>query len=58
MVFGLSETFWLSLTAMFVVGAADMVSVNIRGLINTISDPGCDARQGERGKFNFHGCFK
>lgn len=29
LVFGLSETFWLALAAMFVVGAADMVSVKI-----------------------------
>ncbi|MGH6960122.1 MAG: MFS transporter, partial [Dongiaceae bacterium] len=29
-VFGLSTSFWLSLAALFVVGAADMVSVFIR----------------------------
>ena len=39
MVFGLSETFWLSLTAMFVVGAADMVSVNIRVSLIQLATP-------------------
>lgn len=38
-VFGFSETFWLSLTAMAVLGAADMVSVNIRVTLLQIATP-------------------
>ncbi|MEK9684282.1 MAG: MFS transporter [Rhodospirillaceae bacterium] len=39
MVFGISEVFWLSLLAMFVVGAADMVSVNIRVSLIQLATP-------------------
>jgi len=39
MVFGLAEVFWLSLAAMFVVGAADMVSVNIRVSLIQLATP-------------------
>jgi MFS family permease len=38
-VFGLSRSFWLSLAALFVVGAADMVSVVIRQLVVQLSTP-------------------
>ena len=37
--FGLSEVFWLSLLTMAVLGAADMVSVNIRITLVQISTP-------------------
>ena len=38
-VFGLSEIYWLSLLAMAVLGAADMVSVNIRVTLIQIATP-------------------
>lgn len=38
-VFGLSEAYWLSLAAMAVLGAADMVSVNIRVTLMQIATP-------------------
>lgn len=37
--FGFSETYWLSLMAMAVLGAADMVSVNIRVTLLQIATP-------------------
>ena len=39
LVFGLSKTFWLSLAAMFLVGAADMVSLNIRVSLIQLATP-------------------
>jgi MFS family permease len=38
-VFGLSTTFFLSLAALFVLGAADMVSVNVRSSLIQLSTP-------------------
>ena len=38
-VFGLSSWFWLSLGALFVLGASDMVSVNIRSSLIQLSTP-------------------
>lgn len=38
-VFGLSELYWLSLLAMAVLGAADMISVNIRVTLLQIATP-------------------
>jgi MFS family permease len=38
-VFGISQTFWLSLAALFVTGAADMVSVVIRLTLVQLSTP-------------------
>ena len=38
-VFGLSEVYWVSLAAMAVLGAADMVSVNIRVTLLQIATP-------------------
>jgi len=38
-VFGLSEIYWVSLTAMAVLGAADMISVNIRVTLLQIATP-------------------
>ena len=43
-VFGLSTWFPLSLLALFVLGASDMVSVNIRGSLIQLSTP--DAMRG------------
>src|SRR5436190_24298861 len=43
-VFGLSNWFPLSLLALFVLGASDMVSVNIRGSLVQLSTP--DAMRG------------
>jgi MFS family permease len=38
-VFGLSTTLWLSLPALFVMGAADMVSVNVRATLVQLATP-------------------
>ncbi|HWA69189.1 MAG TPA: MFS transporter [Rhizomicrobium sp.] len=38
-VFGLSTWFWLSLLALFVLGASDMVSVNVRSSLIQLSTP-------------------
>jgi MFS family permease len=38
-VFGLSTTLWLSLPALFVMGAADMVSVNVRSSLIQLATP-------------------
>jgi hypothetical protein len=38
-VFGLSTSFGLSLAALFVLGAADMVSVNVRSALIQLSTP-------------------
>ena len=38
-VFGLSTTFWLSLIALFVLGAGDMLSVYIRGILVQLETP-------------------
>ncbi len=38
-VFGLSTTLWLSLPALFVMGAADMVSVNVRSTLIQLATP-------------------
>jgi MFS family permease len=38
-IFGLSHSFWLSLTALFFVGASDMVSVVIRSTLIQIATP-------------------
>lgn len=38
-VFGLSTTLWLSLPALFVMGAADMVSVNVRATLIQLATP-------------------
>jgi MFS family permease len=38
-VFGLSTTLWLSLPALFVMGAADMISVNVRSTLIQLSTP-------------------
>jgi len=43
-IFGLSTWFWLSLLALFVLGASDMVSVNIRGSLIQLATP--DAMRG------------
>ena len=45
-VFGLSTWFPLSLLALFVLGASDMVSVNIRGSLIQLSTPDYYARPG------------
>ena len=39
LVFGLSEYLWLSLLALFVYGAADMVSVNVRSTLIQLATP-------------------
>lgn len=38
-VFGLSTTLWLSLPALFIMGAADMVSVNVRSTLIQLATP-------------------
>lgn len=38
-VFGLSTTLWLSIPALFVMGAADMISVNIRSTLIQLATP-------------------
>ena len=38
-VFGLSTTLWLSLPALFIMGAADMVSVNVRSSLIQLATP-------------------
>lgn len=38
-VFGLSKTFWLSLAALFILGAADMVSVVLRLTLEQLATP-------------------
>ena len=38
-VFGLSERFWLSLLALFVLGASDMISVYVRHLLVQLETP-------------------
>jgi len=38
-VFGLSTTLWISLPALFVMGAADMVSVNVRSTLIQLATP-------------------
>jgi MFS family permease len=43
-VFGLSQHYWLSMAAVFVLGAADMVSVYIRGTLVPLATP--DALRG------------
>ena len=47
-VFGLSKTLWVSLVALVLVGASDMVSVVIRQQPAAARDPAGDARPGER----------
>jgi MFS family permease len=44
LVFALSSNFWLSLVALVVLGAADMVSVVVRGTLVQVSTP--DAMRG------------
>lgn len=39
LVFGLSENLWISLIALFVYGAADMVSVNVRSTLIQLATP-------------------
>ena len=43
-VFGLSQDYWLSACAVFVLGAADMVSVYVRGTLVPSGDARCAAR--------------
>jgi len=50
LVFGLSETFWLSMAAMVILGAADMVSVYIRMTLLQIATP--DDMRGRVGAVN------
>jgi MFS family permease len=38
-VFGLSTTLWLSIPALFVMGAADMISVNVRATLIQLATP-------------------
>jgi MFS family permease len=38
-VFGLSTTLWISLPALFIMGAADMVSVNVRSTLIQLATP-------------------
>jgi MFS family permease len=38
-IFGLSENFWLSFAALIVLGASDMVSVNVRHALTQLSTP-------------------
>lgn len=38
-IFGLSTTLWLSLPALFIMGAADMVSVNVRSSLIQLATP-------------------
>ncbi len=38
-IFGLSETLWISVTALFVMGAADMISVYVREILIQIATP-------------------
>ena len=38
-VFGLSETLWLSILALFIMGAADMVSVYVREILIQVATP-------------------
>ena len=53
-VFGLSRSFALSLAALVVVGAADMVSVVVRSVAHPAGDSRCDARPGERRQHGVH----
>ncbi|WP_072391348.1 MFS transporter [Hyphomicrobium sp. CS1GBMeth3] len=39
LVFGLSTTLWISLPALFIMGAADMVSVNVRASLIQLATP-------------------
>jgi MFS family permease len=50
LVFGISESFWLSMAAMVVLGAADMVSVYIRMTLLQIATP--DEMRGRVGAVN------
>jgi MFS family permease len=49
-VFGLSTSFWLSMVALFVLGAADMVSVFVRHILVQLETP--DAMRGRVGAVN------
>lgn len=49
-VFGLSTSFWLSMAALFVLGAADMVSVFVRHILVQLETP--DAMRGRVGAVN------
>lgn len=50
LVFALSTTLWLSLAALFVYGAADMISVNLRSTLIQLATP--DALRGRVGAVN------
>ena len=49
--FGISRSLVVSLAALFIVGASDMVSVVIRSSVLQLATPGGDARTRERGQF-------
>jgi MFS family permease len=49
-VFGLSQNFWLSLAALFVLGASDMISVFIRAALINLATP--DEMRGRVGAVN------
>ena len=53
-IFGLSRSLWLSLAALAVGGAADMISVIIRGSLIAAGDSAGDARPGERSQLAVH----
>ncbi len=53
-VFGLSRNLYLSMFALFVVGAADMVSVIVRSTAGAVGHSGRDARAGERREHAVH----
>jgi MFS family permease len=50
LVFGLSTSFWLSMVALFVLGASDMVSVFVRHILVQLETP--DAMRGRVGAVN------
>ena len=53
-VFGISTNFYVSLAALFVLGASDMVSVFIRSALIQFATPDADARPRERGQHAVH----
>ena len=57
-VFGLSRNLVLSLLALILVGASDMVSVVIRVTLLTANDSRSDARASECRGYGFHWCVQ
>ena len=52
--FGLSDLYWLSFAALLVLGAADMVSVYVRGTLVPLATPDAPARPCRRRRIGLH----